>query len=604
MGIIALLPRTGRLIYINILLHKNRELATNITQIWSIQSGSIICMTIFQMIYLLLGMGITVSMILSFAGGVALFLLGMKLLTDGLKIAAGDSLRNLLSRYTSGIARGIASGILVTALVQSSSAVIFATIGFVNAGVLGLGQAIYVIFGSNVGTTFTGWIIASVGLKIDLQLLAMPLITVGMALWLLKGNRSAAWGQAMTGLSLFFMGIDLLKDTFIGFGDAMPLELVSDGILGTLQMAFIGIFLTTVMQSSSAAIAVIITAAAGGVIPVQMAAVMVIGADIGTTSTAVFAVIGATSNAKRTASAHVLFNVIGGVLVLFLVPVYLQAIDFIFGASLSVGVTIALFHTLKKITSLIIMLPMVPALESYLNKRFIDRESIHVKPKFLDNTVLETPSLAVSALIFELKRIGRKSRSIVYNAAWPQRDISGLDRQRQGLEKIHYATAEFIQKMQRSGFPKDQESVLPQALRVLEYFREAVQSSMEIAMMREAANQLPGHLNSTILAIRDDIQQLCRIADSELDQFDIAKVLKLQVQILEDYESFKSALLISAAQGEIQVPVMLQLHDKIRNYKYITDQLVKAAVYMDDFNKLIRHEPADQSPVEAILELP
>ena len=169
-------------------------------------------------------------MVLSFAGGVALFLLGMKLLTDGLKLAAGQTLRTLLKRYTSTMVKGVLAGIMVTALVQSSSAVIFATIGFVNAGVMTLAQAIYVIFGSNVGTTLTGWIVATIGLNVDLQVLSMPMLAAGMGLWLSGENRHrGAWGQVLVGLAIFFLGIDILKDTFDNLGQIFQAETIGTG---------------------------------------------------------------------------------------------------------------------------------------------------------------------------------------------------------------------------------------------------------------------------------------------------------------------------------------------------------------------------------------
>ncbi len=533
-----------------------------------------------------------IHMILTFAGGVALFLLGMKLLTDGLKLAAGDSLRNLLSRFTSTVFKGVLSGILVTAFVQSSSAVIFATIGFVNAGVMTLGQAIFVIFGSNVGTTFTGWIIASVGLKIDLQLLSMPLVSVGMALWLLKGNRIGAWGQAMVGLSLFFMGIDILKTTFSDLGEIIPLDSIGTGFTGTLWMLLAGVFLTVVMQSSSAAIAVVITAVAGGVIPIQMAAFMVIGADIGTTSTAAFAVLGATSNAKRTASAHVIFNVVGGTLIFFLVPYYLYAIDYVWQSSLSAEVTIALFHTMKKMSTLFVLIPFVGAIEKRLNKLFIEKTDDQSRPKYLDNMVLQTPSLAISAIIFELKRIGRKSRQLIYQSISGTHTHSEIKKKTTIVEQLHLNIAEYIPRIQGSGLPSDKEYAMPQALRVLEYFREAVLLAEEYQKI-ELPEKISETLRVSISKIEADLLTICLRADSEIDSFSLDEVKELQEKLLVDYESFKIVMLTESARSQIPLQSMLTLHDRIRILKSITDQLVKAAIYMDDFNKLIEHNPVD-----------
>ncbi|MEQ8514773.1 MAG: Na/Pi symporter, partial [Chromatocurvus sp.] len=259
--------------------------------------------------------------IANFLGGIGLFLLGMRLMTDGLKVAAGGALRELLKAATGSRLRALLFGAGITALVQSSSAVIFATIGFVNAGLLSLGPAVNLIIGANLGTTLTSWIVALVGFKLDLKLFAMPMIAIGTALWLSGASRRGALGGAIIGFGVFFLGLDVLKDAFSGLDQALDLAaFAGDGILALLMFTGIGVLLTLLMQSSSAALAVTLTAAAQGVISLEAAAGIVVGANIGTTSTAVFSTIGATAAARRTAASHVVFNVIAGVLALLLLP--------------------------------------------------------------------------------------------------------------------------------------------------------------------------------------------------------------------------------------------------------------------------------------------
>ena len=168
--------------------------------------------------------GMNLHLALTFLGGVGLFLLGMRLMTDGLKVAAGDALREILARGTATTPRGIISGIGITAVVQSSSAVIFATVGFVNAGLLTLFQAIGVIIGSNIGTTATSWLVALVGFKVDLQALALPAVAIGMLLRVTgQGKRRAYLGDALTGFGIFFLGLDVLKASFGDFGEGFDL---------------------------------------------------------------------------------------------------------------------------------------------------------------------------------------------------------------------------------------------------------------------------------------------------------------------------------------------------------------------------------------------
>ena len=535
----------------------------------------------------------------SFAGGVALFLLGMKLLTDGLKLAAGETLRILLAKYTSTPFKGVLSGILITAMVQSSSAVIFATIGFVNAGMLTLLQAAYVIFGSNVGTTLTGWIIATVGFQVDLQLLSMPLLAVGMGLWLGKGNsRLGALGHALVGFSIFFLGIDILKSTFENLGEQVPLDDIGTGFSGMIVMFLLGILLTTVMQSSSAAIAVVITAAAGGVVPVSAAAVLVVGADIGTTSTALLAVIGATPNAKRAAMVHVLFNVLKGPLALPFIGFYLSLIYAVFGSDLSVAVTVALFHTFIKVLGLLVLLPFTNMLVTFLQSRFTANEQEPQKARFLDDNLLFTPSMAVSALIFELKRVGRKSRTLSLESLEEEKKLPELKIDMQTVDSLNETVVDYIGKMHRTDFPPDLEYVLPQALRITQYFSEARQHSVDAFAIEHVGVKLPKDIKETLRILKELMHSFMILADSERDDFSVLELNKLVVQLESSYETAKMTILKSGSSGIIPLKEMMNLHDIIRNYRRVWDQYMKAAVYMDDFNKLIEREPGTGAELE------
>ncbi len=248
-----------------------------------------------------------ITIIGQLAGGIGLFLLAMKFITDGLKLAAGNALRTLLGRWTQTPIKGIGAGCLLTAIVQSSSAVTVATIGFVNAGLLTLFQAVGVIYGANIGTTMTAWLVAVLGFNIKVELFALPMIGIGIPLWFLASqSRQGGFGQVLSGFGLFFIGIDTLKHAFQSISSSFNLSMVSDfGVLGVLLLVGIGFLLTVLTQSSSAAIAMTLTAASGGVLALPSAAAMVIGSNLGTTSTAFFAAIGATPNAKCVAAAHV-----------------------------------------------------------------------------------------------------------------------------------------------------------------------------------------------------------------------------------------------------------------------------------------------------------
>jgi phosphate:Na+ symporter len=335
-------------------------------------------------------------MIPALVGGIGLFLLGMILLTDGLKAAAGDALRRLLAHFTGGPIKALLSGAAVTAVVQSSSATTLTTIGFVSAGLLTFPQAVGVIFGANLGTTSTGWIVSLLGLKLNIGRVALPLVAVGAMMRLLTPGRTAAVGLALAGFGLIFVGIDMLQ---VGMADLAlrldPAALPGGTLAGRLLLVGVGIVMTIIMQSSSAALATTLTALASGTIDLQQGAALVIGQNVGTTMTAGLAAIGASVPAKRTALAHILFNVFTAVAAFAVLPVMLRAADAADGATASGPITLAAFHTIFKVLGVAILLPWVKRFSALIERMVPERGPILTR--HLDSSVTALPPVAVEA---------------------------------------------------------------------------------------------------------------------------------------------------------------------------------------------------------------
>lgn len=524
-------------------------------------------------------------MLAHFIGGIGLFLLGMKLLTDGLKVAAGERLRSLLANYTATPAKGIFSGMLITAMVQSSSAVIFATIGFVNAGLMKLLHAAYVVLGSNVGTTFTGWIVAFAGFEVNLQLLSMPILAIGMALWLSGGNAPyGAIGQALVGFGIFFLGIDILKSTFDGLGDAIPFESLGGGWLDAALIFLTGIVLTSVMQSSSATIAVVITAAGSGVIPVEAAAVMVIGADIGTTSTALFAAIGASPGAKRTAMVHVVFNLAKVPLALPFIGLYLSMIYAVLGSGLSVGITIAVFHTLIKIIGMVVLLPFTRRFTRFLEYRFVKAPASGEQPRYLDESITSTPTMAVSALIYELKRTNRKTRRLSLKCLAPDAKTEPLRQQQEALSELSMQLSHYIKLIQRNDLPDQLSNLLPEILRVVQYLNEVHSQSLQALEIRQQHRNLPEGLKEHLHTLEELLRSFMVKADSKTEDFSLEQLRRFVNHLDSEYENTKRSLLRSSSEGELSTGDMIVIHDMIRSYRRIWDQLMKATSFIADFD--------------------
>ena len=264
------------------------------------------------------------SALLSAAGGLGLFLLGMGLMTEALRSLAGNRLRRALLRFTRSAWSGAAAGAIGTALVQSSSATTVATVGFVSAGLLSFQASLGIIFGANVGSTGLGWLVALLGIKFELAGAMLPLVLVGAGLRLLGRGRQALLGQALAGMALLFVGIAALQQALAGQGLLLdPGRFDAATPLGRLQLVLLGLFSTVITQSSGAGVATTLAALAAGVIGLPQACALVIGMDVGTTVTALMASIGASLSARRTAAAHVIFNLFTAVGAFLLLPAYL-----------------------------------------------------------------------------------------------------------------------------------------------------------------------------------------------------------------------------------------------------------------------------------------
>lgn len=343
-------------------------------------------------------------------GGIGLFLLGMILMTDGLKSAAGDAMKNVLGRFTGSPLRGMVSGAGLTALVQSSSATTLATIGFVSAGLLSFPAALGVIFGINIGTTSTGWIVSLLGLKFKIAAFAMPLVGIGALMRLLGPGKFGAYGTALAGFGLIFVGIDVLQ---VGMSDLAtridPASFPQGPFFGRLILIVIGIVMTVVMQSSSAAVATTLTALHSEAITLPQAAALVIGQNVGTTIKAIIAAIGGSVAVKRTAVAHILFNVVTALAAFLLLPLFLWGIPQVLDVTDpgNAATAIAFFHTGFNVLGVLIFFPVLHPFANYVMRLVPEETGVLRSTRFLDPTVAATGSVGVEAARRALVRIER-----------------------------------------------------------------------------------------------------------------------------------------------------------------------------------------------------
>jgi phosphate:Na+ symporter len=358
--------------------------------------------------------------ILQLIGALGVFLFGMKVMSYALLKLAGNKMRSILATMTSNRFLGIFTGFFITSVIQSSSATTLMVVSFSNAGLLTLTESIGVIMGANIGTTITAWLITILGFKVSMSAIALPLVGFGFAFTFAKKEHTKNWGNFIIGFALLFIGLQFLKE-------AMPdiknnpeiLEFLSKytdlGYLSILLFLLIGTILTVVIQSSSATMALTLIMCAQGWIPFELAAAMVLGENIGTTITANLAAFVANYRAKRTARAHLVFNLIGVLWMLIFFYPFLKFVSWLTGlvgsespyiTAAAIPVAIALFHTTFNIINTFLLVwfvnPIATLVEKIIPEKK-DAEKAIDEPKFLVKSVLKYPETAISALMKESK---------------------------------------------------------------------------------------------------------------------------------------------------------------------------------------------------------
>lgn len=531
-----------------------------------------------------------ISLITTLLGGLGLFLLGMHLMTEGLGLAAGRTLRSILVASTRTPVLGLLSGTLITSIVQSSSAVTVATIGFVNAGLLNIRQAVTLIFGSNIGTTMTGWLVALIGIRFHIEAFALPAIGIGMLLRMLSHQaKRQSLGEAIAGFGVFFLGIGVLKSGFGGFSDDMMLDAgFQGGIASLFLFVLVGFLLTFLMQSSSAAIALTLTAA-GNVLPLETAAAVVIGANVGTTTTAALAVIGATPNARRVAAAHVGFNLFTGLVALGILAMLLLLFpDWVEIKKLGPPATLlAVFHTTFNLLGVLLVWPVLDPLVRFLEKRFRAGEEDEARPRYLDRNTLATPLLAMQALIMELARIGKIARRAVQGVlSREQGPDPDLQYDRATILSLIQAAGEFSTRMQRSDLPGELDDALPNALRVSRYYLEAVNLADELSHQQARLSELSDPALARETAdFKSEVATLVQHAAIEAEDYSQPACSEQLGKIQQAYQQLKAHFLRAGTEDRLSVQQMVEWLDHISHIRRIAEQLEKGARYLDDLKR-------------------
>ncbi|WP_442511376.1 Na/Pi cotransporter family protein [Novipirellula sp. SH528] len=408
-------------------------------------------------------------------GGLGIFLLGMKNMSEGMQAVAGSSLRKMIAAVTNNRFFATIVGVIVTCVVQSSSITTVMVVGFVNSGVMELSQAIGVIMGANIGTTITGWILV---LKIGKY--GLPVLGGAAFVYLFsRGERARYWAMAIMGVGMVFFGLELMKDACSIIKQMPDFEawfksFEADSYIGVLKCAFIGCVLTTLVQSSSATLGITISLASQGIITYETAAALVLGENIGTTITAFLASLGATTNARRAAYFHVIFNMVGVIWITAIFRYYIVLIKWLMvgdvDTELIVGgettypnrtAAIAATHSIFNVANVLLFLMFVPQFVRFLNW-IVPAKDFKEKPRLtdLDIRLLETPLLAIEQSRREIARMADGcSKMLDWLAELIQQDspdkalADRLRKREQVLDSIQDEIAVYVTNLLASNLP-------------------------------------------------------------------------------------------------------------------------------------------------------
>jgi phosphate:Na+ symporter len=384
--------------------------------------------TFLPAIFLLLAYGFAVSAdFKTITAGVAIFLFGMLSLEEGFKTFTAGTLEKLLKASTNNVAKSMTFGFVTTSIMQSSSLVSIITISFMSAGLLQLASGIGIIFGANLGTTTGAWLVAGFGLKVNLSAYAMPMLVFGIILVFQQAKSLKGAGYVLAGLGFLFLGIHYMKDGFDSFGQTIDLaEYTMTGYAGVLTFAGIGIAATVVLQSSHATLVLILAALAAQQISYENALALAIGSNVGTTVTAIIGSVGASTNGKRLALAHLIFNVVTGLIAILGIYQLIVAVAWISSqlgiAADNYTLQLAVFHSLFNLMGIVVMLPLVNRLVRFLEKAIVAKQLEIEKPIYLTEASLDILDAAVEAVRKETIRLYDLATEIITDGLSIQRD--------------------------------------------------------------------------------------------------------------------------------------------------------------------------------------
>ncbi|MFA6890752.1 MAG: Na/Pi cotransporter family protein [Sphaerochaetaceae bacterium] len=563
--------------------------------------------------------------ILSVAGSLGLFLYGMKLLSEGLQKTAGDKLKNILKMMTKNRFVAVLTGILITVLVQSSSATTVMVVSFVNAGLMSLVESIGVIFGANIGTTFTGWIVAILGFKMDISLLALASIGISAPMLFSKKGKTREKADVFLGFGILFLGLHFMQTSIPDLSGNMEVlswlsKFNNDNLFNILLFVLIGTGITVIVQSSAATMVMVLTMAYNGYLGVNAAAALILGSNIGTTITAFLASIGTSTAAKRTAMAHIMFNVIGTlVTIIFFRPMMYVCnvltpgnIYTMTGKELnqSLPTFLAMFHTLFNLFNTLIFFPFVKPYAKLIEKMVpdtaeYDEGTYHFR--YIGTTLIDSPEVYMLVIRDEIKKMADLACNMfsryrnVFNTNDVDMDneVAMMKKQEEYADQMQEQLSDFcVHCIQDSQTPTNASS-LNCLIRVMDELESVTDSCYNLIILsqrqfhqgwkfeEETARELQGFeelVQAFLNYVRDRM-------DRTLTKAEMQKANEFEFQINEWRNRLSQTVQEKLSDGKADVKQELLVLEKIRHLEHIGDYCTNIA---EAYHQAVKHTPVLQ----------
>ena len=553
---------------------------------------------------------------LRLVGALGFFIYGMKVMSEGIQKAAGGSLRRILQVMTKNRYFGVVTGFLVTALVQSSSATTVMTVSFVNAGLLSLTESVGVLMGANVGTTITAWLISLLGFKVKVATFSLPVIAVALPLLFARRKKWRSWGEFLIGFAFLFMGLDALKDAVPDLRQnpevlSFLANYADMGLLSTFLFIFVGTVLTVLVQSSSAAMALTITMCYQGWIPFNVAAPMVLGENIGTTITAQMAAMVGNVHAKRAATIHTIFNVLGVAWMILAMPIFLKAIATLmvaeglgdpFTTATSIPFGLAYFHTAFNLANVLLLIWFVPMLVRIAERlvRSHGEEDEDFRLEYIATGLMGTPELSVLEAKKELAKFGEITARMcgfieqLLNAEDPKRQRKMLKKVRKYEEitdRLEVEIAAYLAKVSEGDLSEELSQRIRGMLSITNDLERIgdIFYQMSLAIERKNEEQhwfSPPHLQE-LMELFTLLDEALGVMNDNLgterpSRAELTKAKRAEEAINHKRDELRSAHLASIERGDYNVRGGMVYNDLFSSAERVGDHIINVSEALVD----------------------